>query len=337
MKVQRLAWSSLVVSVLSVLPSIARADPAAAEELFREGRRLLDQGETDRACLKLAESQAQDPSSGTLLNLALCHEKQNKLATAWSEYVSSARLARDQGRVDRALVAEQKAAELEPRLPRLNIVVGVEVPGLEIFRDDHRLGPGLLGSPIPVDPGTYVISATAPGRAAWSQRVAVTEAESKTVQVPELTGAVPPAPPSAQETSNPPPLRPGAPPAAPDPGAASTPSSGHRGPLGWILGAAGIATIGVGAGFGFISLASYRHATSACPSHADCAPDALTARSRAEWQAWVSDVTLGAGIVATTIGAYIFVRDLHDPRPTRVVVGCSSDLAAVGVSIERSF
>src|SRR5271154_603178 len=130
---------TLVAVATSLSPSTASADPAAAEALFREGRRLLDEGKTDEACLKLAESELQDPSSGTLLNLGLCHELQHKVATAWSNYVSAGQLARDQGRMDRAAVAEKKAADLAPRLPYLTITTTAPTPGLEIKRGDDRL------------------------------------------------------------------------------------------------------------------------------------------------------------------------------------------------------
>ena len=114
------------LSVLSVLAtawlafsSTAAADPLTAEALFREGRRLLDEGRFDEACAKLAESQVQDPASGTLINLALCYEKQGKFATAWATYLAAAASARKDGRADRVLSAERKGAEIEPRVPRL--------------------------------------------------------------------------------------------------------------------------------------------------------------------------------------------------------------------------
>src|SRR5947207_9295748 len=103
-----LALAVRVAAAAWIAPSTASADPPTAEALFREGRRLLEEAKTDEACLKLAESQELDPSSGTLLNLGFCHELQHKLATAWSEYVSAAQMARDQGKEDRAAVAEKK-------------------------------------------------------------------------------------------------------------------------------------------------------------------------------------------------------------------------------------
>ena len=324
-----------VIAVAALLaPATASADPASAEALFREGRRLLEEGKTDEACQTLAESLAQDPSSGTLLNLGLCHEVQHRLATAWFDYVATAQLARDQGRPDRAAVAEKKATEIAPRLPYLTVTAIAPVPGLQIARGDQRLAPGVLGSAVPLDPGSYVVTASAPGYRAWKTTVDVAEAESKIVQVPELEPEAAPLPlPLCPYRLRPPSLRsrrslrrrPRSPPA----------TGGHA--LGWIIGGTGVAALAVGAGFGLASLSSYHDANALCPSHQECFNDALSARSSATSKAWISNVAFGVGVVGVGIGAWILLTGRRGEPATRVAVRSTPDAQGMRVSVERSF
>ena len=333
---RRIASLAAVVAA-ALAAGTASADAASAEALFREGRRLLEQGKTAEACLTLAQSQAQDPSSGTLLNLGLCHEVQHKLATAWSDYVAAGQLARDQGRVDRAAVAEQKATALEPRLPYLTVTAMAQVPGLQIARGDQLLGPGLLGSAVPLDPGSYMITASAPGHRSWRTTVDVAEAESKIVQVPELEPEVPPpAPAPALELGPPvPPAVVPRPLAAPPAVALPSATGGHT--LGWIIGGTGVAALAVGAGFGLASLASYHDANTLCPSHQDCADDALSARSSATSRAWICNVALGIGVAGVGIGAWVLLSGRRGEPATHVAVRSTTDGGGMRVSVDRSF
>jgi hypothetical protein len=330
------AFASIVAVAVLRAPSTASADPAVAEALFREGRRLLDEGKTDEACLKLAESQAQDPSSGTLLNLALCHEMQRKLATAWSEYVSAGRLAREQRRADRAAVAEKKADEIEPRLPHLTVTTTAPATGLQIELGAVHLGPGLLGSAIPVDPGSHVVTASAPGCKAWRTTVEIDEAESKTLQVPALEPAPPPAAKAPELPAAPPvnaPVPTGGAPAL----AAAPPSTSGGGALGWIIGGAGLAALAVGSAFGVLSLASYQDASTQCPSHRNCGEDAISARNSAEVKAWVSNVAIGLGAAGLGIGGWILLSGRQTEPATRMAIQGIPDAGGMGVSLERSF
>ncbi|HET9930303.1 MAG TPA: hypothetical protein VFQ35_06440, partial [Polyangiaceae bacterium] len=61
------------------------SNSAVAEALFRAGRAAMREHRLGDACDKFSESQRVEPKIGTLLNLALCHEQQGRLATAWAE------------------------------------------------------------------------------------------------------------------------------------------------------------------------------------------------------------------------------------------------------------
>src|SRR5512143_1396127 len=61
-----------------------------AERLFKSGEKKFDAGHAAEACPDFEASLKVVPKLGTLLNVALCHETINKLATAWSEFQHAA-------------------------------------------------------------------------------------------------------------------------------------------------------------------------------------------------------------------------------------------------------
>ena len=172
---------------------VAPADAAAAEVLFQTGKRLLEQRQLAEACPKLAESFRLDPATGTLLALAMCHEAEGKIATAWAEYGDVADRAKREGRPDRQEAARQWKAVLEPKLSLLTIVVPEVVaalPGLVVARDGVTLGRPSWFTPVPVDPGRHVIAVTAPRKQRWQEVIDVdAEGERLVVTVGSLEDA----------------------------------------------------------------------------------------------------------------------------------------------------
>jgi hypothetical protein len=174
---------------------------AMAEMLYRQGRQLMADGKTSEACPKFAESYRLDAATGTLLNLAACHEAEKKLATAWLEYTEAVTLARRDKREDRIRFAQERLASIEPKLSRLTVVVPPvsEVPELEVEVDHVQVRRAAWGVPAPVDPGNHTIEARAKGRKPWSKQITVDrEAANITVTLPllepEPTAAAPPPP-----------------------------------------------------------------------------------------------------------------------------------------------
>jgi tetratricopeptide (TPR) repeat protein len=327
-----------VLLLCAALRPVYAASPAA-EALFDEGRRLLEAGRIDEACAKLAESLAQEVSSGTLLNLALCHETQGKLATAWAEYRAAARLARQQGRTDRAEAAEERASGLEPKLPRLTLTAPQPAFGLKVFIDGIAIGEGALGVPVPIDSGPHRVTASAPGHLTWTAEVPIAEAEQHELAIPALEPepapvAVAPAP------SVPLPPRPRRHPpaaAAATTTAAPQPSSSRAATVGWIVGGAGIVGVGVGTVFGLRSLASYDEAKGHCPNLLMCNDAAIEARVAAEREAWVANVALGVGLLAVGTGAYLILSSRSQPKREKLTLRATPSTRGGWVSLSSAF
>lgn len=150
------------------------ADKAAADVLYQTGKKLMKEGKFADACPKFAESQRLDPGIGTMLWLADCYEKNGQTASAWAEFREAQAEAAKQ-HDSREKVAGDRAAALAGKLPTL--VIGVaeatEVPGLEIKRDGSLVGKPLWGAKVPIDPGTHIIVATAPGKKTWETAVEI--------------------------------------------------------------------------------------------------------------------------------------------------------------------
>src|SRR6187402_2533014 len=124
-------------------------DPAAAQALFDEARKLSSAGRYPEACAKLAESNRLDPGIGTQFHLADCQEKNGKIASAWATFLEVASQARASAQSDREKAALKRAAQLESKLPRLRIEVpeANRVNGLEIHRDGVLVGSAQWGTP----------------------------------------------------------------------------------------------------------------------------------------------------------------------------------------------
>jgi hypothetical protein len=174
--------------------------------LFDEGRTLLQAGKIAEACAAFESSQKLDPAVTTLLNLADCREQNHQLATAWGTFVDANRAARASNNDKFARVAAHHARKLEPRLSKLTIAVSADrqVSGLEILRNGELVNPASWNHALPIDGGTYTITARAPGRAPWSiTRKIKIESDAQTVDIPKLTEVKPGAPVAVSRSGRP--------------------------------------------------------------------------------------------------------------------------------------
>jgi hypothetical protein len=181
-----------LLAAVTAAPVGAQPAGAQAEVLFREGRELMVAGKIAEACAAFEQSQKLEPAVTTLINLAACREKLGQLATAWGLFLEAERQTRSAG--DKATeqlhkVALDRAAKLEPRVPKLTISVPdkSKIDGLEILREKESIPVVMWNRALPVDGGTYTITARAPGANDWSTSVTLAaEADTKTVDIPDL-------------------------------------------------------------------------------------------------------------------------------------------------------
>jgi hypothetical protein len=286
------------------------AGKAAAEQMFQEGRRLMQETRYEEAIAKFQASFELDPGSGAQGNIALCYERMGKLASAWGHYRETAARAKREGNAERARVALQRATALEPRLPRLRIRLStqhkVDLPAdLAIERNGMPVPEALLDTAVYVDPGQYRVVATAPGRSPFSATVRLGVAEERTVEIPVLAPVAEPA--TRTSTSPADDRNPGVPlTGATTPGA--EPGRGRR-VAGLITGGAGLAVLAVGIGVGANATALWDEAfeSGACNAMTlMCTPDGQAQTDDARTRARASNVLFGAGVVAIAAGAILY-------------------------------
>jgi hypothetical protein len=274
-------------------PSPATA--ASAQALFDDARRLFDDGRVREACERFGASEKIEPREGTLLNLALCHQKEGKTATAWIEFIAARARARSEGLAERERFATEHIDALAPTLMRLRLVVAAEAraPGLSVTLDGEKVLDAAWGTDMPVDPGLHGLVASAPGRVGWRKNVEVGDRADHQVVVVEI--------PSLSPAADPPPPRGSA-----DVVEARSRSNGQR-VLGFSVLGAGAVSVVVGSIFGVEAIDKSHDAQNACSS-TGCGPTAQPLHQEGVQDAWISDFAIGGGLVVAAVGAYLVLR-----------------------------
>jgi hypothetical protein len=326
----------IVVATLSIatLASPARAqaparDPAAAEALFDRGRAAAARNDWAQACPAFEQSMALDPATGTLLNLGECRYHIGKLAEAWQDFVEALRELPAED--PRRAYAKGRVDELDHRVAHLTVVLHAGAPGgTRVTKNGAEVPAATLGMALPITPGQVVLTAVAPGRAEGRFEMTLKEGESRRVEVE-------PGDAQGGETAS------SAAGSSPRPSLATThaevttqgSSSSSLRTVGYVVGAAGVASVAVGTVTGILALSNANASRSACPSNA-CVDgahlqtannDANSARSLST----ISTVTLLTGAAATGLGVYFILRG-GSSSPERVGVTPTPGGAAVAWS-----
>jgi hypothetical protein len=304
----RLALSlTLAASLLAPSPALAdepsAADRETARALLIDGRKKLEQKDYDGAlkALKAAHSIMNVPTTG--LDYARALEAVGQLIEARAVALAVTRLPPRNGEPEAFADARTSAAGLADRLGARVATVVVTVKGLPsgieptLTFDGAPVPGATIGLPRKVDPGTHVVTASAPGFAKGEQRIELRDGVTLPVELTLWPAGSEPAPPPAKAPSSPlATARPSSlpvvvlpPPATPGP---------HAVPAwAWISGGIGLAALGASVGFA-VDYANVRSAvTSACPG------DVCQGHLPEQLGHWNRDLGLFLGLGAVGVAA----------------------------------
>jgi serine/threonine-protein kinase len=342
-KVSMLRVGLLLGLLAGTAPALAQsnADKAAAEALFQAGKDLMSQGKYSEACGKFEASQSLDAGLGTLLYLADCYEKANRLASAWANFREAESIARGRADSERAEVARQRAAALEPRLPRIWIkVADGNDPATRVSRNGEAVPRESWGIAIPVDAGDQVFEATAPGRKTWTQTIHV---EAEGVNVPVDVPAL-----AVDDTPKPAPAAPPAPAAATAPvredrGAEGSSGSTQR-TIGIVVGGVGVVGLALGTVFGLSAKSKKDQSLDHCEKTNPnlCDQKGVDLRNEAKSAANLATVTLIVGGAALAGGVVLFLTAPSNEQrtaasPTLHVAAGADGLGGARLSLGGTF
>lgn len=303
---------ALSAVLLSTTPRPAQGQSpeakAQAAALLEEGKKLLNSNDFARACKALEGSQKLDPAVVTMLYLADCYEQIGKTASAWAMFREAAQIARKTNQSSREAAAQRRASEVAPKVPKLTLQVEGEAPGLQLLRNGEPVARETWGMSVPVDPGLHVYEASAPGKKTFRIEVEVKPGEeARTIVIKLIDGAPQPTTSASAPTSAPPSTAPG-------------PRKGPGGQkiAGWVLGGAGLLTVGVGSFLAFSARNKSNDADALCrpEDRTRCTPQGASAGNDARSSANLATVvvSIGGGLLAG--GVLLLLLPSSDPAPS---------------------
>ena len=284
MRLCRVACASVASALLFTSTSARAGDPAAAREQVKLGYQLAQDGKCDEAIPHFVESLKLDAKAITLINLAACEEKTQKLADALGHWVEARGRAQAEGNAAIQEEAEKKAKALETRIPKLTVVLAGATPDTEVVRDGVALGTASLNVPLPVNPGAHTLVVRAKDHEETTQSVTIAEGENKRVEL-KMGAAKKPGPVAAL------------------PGEDKGASSGTS-PLVYVGFGTAIAGVAVGSVFGIMTLGKGSDAKTACPSGACVSQSAADDAKSGQTTGTNSTIGFIVGGVGAAVGIY---------------------------------
>jgi hypothetical protein len=300
-----IAMGTGVAMLLSQLAGGPAATAQTKEELdkaramFFEGVRLAAANNCAAALAKYEAVAKVKMNAQVAFNIAECEERLGKLVSALGSYRLAASLVVDNKPAEVAGPVGDRIKSLEDRIPRLIIQRTEQTSHIEL--DGVEIGSSQIGAENLVDPGAHVVSGKVGETEVWRESVTVAEKEHKTVTVKiDVEKFKPPPPkPTATATAS-----------ATDTAPVSTASAESKPSRvpGYIVGGAGVLSLGVGFALMGVSLGTASDLQKTCGNDHDCPPSLKSKYDSGRTTAGVSEGLLIFGGVALAAGVVLFIR-----------------------------
>jgi hypothetical protein len=327
-------FRAVCVSALLLLPSVAQAEgpgkdeKAGAQKTFEAGTKLYDAHRYKEALTALRASYEILRSPNSRLMIARCLRELGRNREAYSEFQAVAAEAREKGDkyASAATAATEEGDEVKQRIGFVTVRVTGAQEGVTVTLGDQSVDAAAIGTPVPADPATLVVTAKGSDGSSARAEVTVAAGESQTVELNLV-------PPSSDEPAPPPP-----PPAEP---AKVVVDTGGKGiPLRtWAYVAGGVGVLGVAtfAVFGSMANSKYNELKEACPG-GPCGPGHEDDISAGKTDQLIANIGLGAGIVGLGVGTVLFFMSgksstADEPTATNLRV----NLGVRSVSVQGMF
>jgi hypothetical protein len=229
-----------------------KAEVAVARQHFDAATEAENQGRWRDAVDQLTKALAIKETPGLRYHLGFAKENLGLLADALREYQRAAVLMHSGMTSEEAQrFVVPKLEEMKKRVPTLTVTVPADVKTAQLQIDGASYKTELLGTPIPLNPGSHAIAVAAEGRKPFQMHVTLTEGSAVTQAAelpPDAAAAVPASVPSSATS---------APPAAPSEPRRETASESTSPARTWVLiGEAAVTAAGLAIGIGYFSAAS---------------------------------------------------------------------------------
>lgn len=294
--------AALLVAVVVAASSVPErasaqtaAEIAAARELFEEGLKLEDKGQWGEALERFRKVGAVKMTPAVRFHIALCLENTGKLVDALVEFQrAQSDAANDSTQANVAANAAKHVADLKERIPRLVVKLPDGVDGATLTIDGASVASSLVGTAIPLDPGTHKLAVQAPGRAPFAKEVELVE-RGKVVTVEASLPAVADKGGGGDD---------GPPPKDPEP---STGSSGV-GPLPWIFGGLGVAALAGGGAMYLLRQGTITDLEEMCgPTRSSCPENARDTFDKGRTYTTYGNILIGVGAVSLATAVVLFI------------------------------